>query len=232
MIRSFSLVDHKVEETEFFLRKLTACDRNMFELRCYVSAFVASARSVTFALQAVLKHDDEFAAWYAERQTELRDNKLARFFLEFRNVNQHIGENVANAGYGGANGKLFHLFTPTQDVPNVPDEDVVTACHKHFVTVLNLVFNCYADLGSKIDGKQRYTEANAASLGITIEDAEAEMGFPAGWTDINDPDALPHRWQALRDETVGCEINPIFHNYLGKTTPVPDRLPPLSKNGT
>ena len=104
--------------------------------------------------------------------------------------------------------------------------------HKQFVTILNLIFDCYVNLGPKIDGKQRYTEANAASLGLTIEDAETEMGFPAGWTDINDPDALPYRWQALRDETVGCEINPIFQEYLGKTTPVPDRLPPYTKIGT
>jgi hypothetical protein len=48
------LVDHKIAEVEFFLVKLGACGFDFFAARCCAGAFVASARSIIFALQAVL----------------------------------------------------------------------------------------------------------------------------------------------------------------------------------
>ena len=59
--RSFSLVDHKVAEAEFFLQKLGDRGFNLFFLQCFVAAFVASARSITFSLQAVLGGTEGFA---------------------------------------------------------------------------------------------------------------------------------------------------------------------------
>lgn len=232
MHRSFSLVDHKVAEAEFFLRKLNESERDFFELRCYLSAFVSSTRSITFALQAVLKKNKSFDSWYELQQARLGADNLARFFNKFRSINQHIGENVANAGISGKGGKLTYLFTPTQDVQRVPEIDVLTACTEYFAVILNLIYDCYVEFGPLIDGRQRYTENYFAEIGKTIEDAEEELGFPRGWTDIDDDSAQQYRWQALRDECTGCEINHIFNAYLQKSSPSPARLPPYQSNGT
>jgi hypothetical protein len=199
MARSFSLVDSKVSEAAFFLERIPSCGYNMFEMRCYLSAFVSSARTVTFSLQAVLKGMEGFDVWYKQKQAELKEDKLARFFHDFRTANQHLGDNPARAGSGGPGVGPLHWFMPTADISNVPEEDVFTSCKQYFVRVLNVIFECYLQFGPHINGKQRYTEEYFSSIGKTIEDAEEELGFPRGWTDIGDPDSIPYRWQLLRD---------------------------------
>ena len=232
MRRSFSLVDHKVAEAAFFLGKIPDCGNDVFGVRCYVSAFVSSTRSITFALQTVLNGLDGFKDWYQIRRRELGADPLARFFHEFRRVNQHIGDNLVNGGTSGPGMPTLYWFTPTDDIPNVPNDDVETACRKYMVTITSLVYDCYLDFGPHIDGYQRYTEDFFRSIGKTIADAEEEIGLPPGWTDVGDSDAEAYRWQAIRDSVLGCEINDIFYEYLGKTTPIPERLPPYVPKGT
>ena|SRR5215207_5807717 len=77
MPRSFGLVDDKVLEADFFLNQLAAAGLNFFAARCYFSAFVSSARTVTFALQASMTGIDGFDTWYAAQQSALRMNVLA-----------------------------------------------------------------------------------------------------------------------------------------------------------
>jgi len=227
-MRSFSLVDHKVAEAEFFLSKLRECDRNFFAVRCYVSAFAASARTVTFALQSVLSDAPGFEEWYRPHQERLKENRLARFFHEFRRINQHIGDNLVTSGFSAIGERARFWFGPTPDVSDAPDEDVETACEQYFKMILVLVLECYQHFGPLIDAHQRYTAQYFESQGRTIEDAEEEVGFPRGWTDNGDPAAVDYRWQALRSSLSGCEINHIFTEYLGAQTTVPSRLPPYA----
>jgi hypothetical protein len=224
--RSFSIVDQKVAEAAFFLEKLRACRYEMFDVQCYTSAFVSSARSITFALQAVLADVPGFSVWYKAHESALRSNPLARFFHEFRTVNQHIGSNLVSAAAGHA-GQVHYYFMPTPDVPEVPSEALVAAADRYFHLLLDIVFECYVVFGPHIDGQQRYTADYFAAIGKTIEDAEEELGFPRGYTTVGDPTETPYRWQALRDYAAGsCEINHVFDKYLGKMTPHPPRLPP------
>ena len=132
MARSFGLVDEKVAEAEFFLDKIPDCEYDFFALRCYLSAFASSARSITFALQSVLTGTDNFDKWYQSRQESLRKDKLARFFHEFRTVSQHIGDNPVGGGSVGHGQKTRYYFTPISDLPNVPESDVESCC---FTTV-------------------------------------------------------------------------------------------------
>jgi hypothetical protein len=227
MARSFSLVEHKVAEADFFLSQIPACEYNFFGAQCYVAAFASSARSVTFALQSCLADVVGFKEWYAEQQASLRSDPLARFFHEFRRVNQHIGENLVGGGSGGPNIKPLYWFTPTRELPHVPSEDVETACTNYMRAVVAVVYQCYIDFGPQVDPHQHYTAENFADLSRTIEDAEEELGFPRGWTDIGRADLLPYRWQALRDAVGGSQVNHIFQKYLEATAPSPDRLPDL-----
>lgn len=227
--RSFSLVDYKVEEADFFLSKIPECGYDFFGVRCYVAAFAASSRSVTFAIQSVLRHIEGFDVWYPRWQQQLKNNPVAYFFHEFRRVNQHIGDNLVKGSSGARNTPTLYWFHPTEDILEVPEDDVETACRKYMVTIVSMVYDCYIEFGPYIDAHQRYTAEFFERIGKTIEDAEEEFGFPRGWTDIGDPDALPYRWQLLRDNTCGCEINHIFEKYLGKATPVTERLPEYKK---
>ena len=224
--RSFSLVDSKVAEAEFFLCKIPTCGYDFFAAQCYTSAFVGAVRTVTFSLQSVMKPIHGFDAWYAEKQDELRSNSLAKFFHDFRTVSQHVGENAVRSGTSGPNMKTRYWFLPTDDLQLVPETDVETACTEHFTTVLELIYDCYLAFGPHIDPKQHYTAEHCATLGKTVEDVERELfGLPPGTAPDGFPE--PYRWQYIRDKMGGCEINHLFDEYLGKVTPEAERLPEL-----
>lgn len=222
--RSFGLVDQKVTEADFFLQKLASSGVDVLAARSYTSAFASAARAVTNAMQAVLHDQSGFAQWYEQHQRFLKRDPICRFFHDFRIAAFHIGDNPVSAG------DLRHWwFMPTPDMPNVPREDVVTACNAYMTAVVSVVFECYGRFGPLIDARQRYTAKYFAAIGKTIEDAEEDFGLPRGWTDIGRPDLAPYRWQILRDMTIGCEINELFAKYLGKTTSAPERLPELPR---
>lgn len=228
MARSFDLVDFKVAEAEFFLKRIPECDFDFFAVRCYVSAFVSSSRSVTFALQSCLNDIEGFTGWYEERQSCLKQDSLARFFNEFRRINQHIGDNFVGGGAGAPDRKPIYFFSPTHDLKEVPSEDVESACRRYFEIILDLVYSCYFEFGPSIDPKWHYTKEHFEKMGKSIEDAEEELFGIRGWTEVPGyPDA--YRWQALRDSQPGCGINHIFEEYLGKTIPQPERPPDLPR---
>lgn len=227
MARSFGLVDYKVQEAEFFLEEVHRrhSKKNFKEVQFGVSAFVSAARSVTFAMQASLKGEPEFDAWYSPRQEALRQDALSRFFHDFRTVTQHIGENVVSGGYQSNKGTLYY-FVPCKDLPTVPDLDVITACDTYFKSVLELVFDCYVHLRNVVDGQWYFTAENFERLGKTIEDAEEELGMPRGWTDIGEPGIEAHRWHLLRRNADGCNIQHQFHTWLGKELDRPPQPAP------
>lgn len=228
MARSFGLVDYKVQEAEYFLLELQRLGKeiNFAAVQFCASAFVSAVRSVTFAMQASLKGFSDFETWYKRCQEALRNDPLARFFHKFRTVTQHIGKNVVGGGTHGKNG-TFYYFLPCADLPTVPKQDVVSACEAYFVTVLRLVYDCYVELGSVFNGQQYFTQENFAKFGKTIEDAEEELGFPRGWTDIGQPGTDPYRWQILRKQADGCLIEEQFERWLNKSLPRPAPLPPF-----
>lgn len=220
--RSFSLVDTKVAEAEFFLTQISTCGFNFFAVQCYVNAFASSARSITYSLQAVMKPIDGFEAWYVVKQEELKKDTLARFFHELRRVNQHIGEYAVRDGTTGPNMPTRYWFRPTEELPTVPKIDVETACKKYFVMILQIIYDCYIEFGPHIDPKQHYTAEHYETLGKSLEDLEIELFGPLsiGAKGISED----HRWQLIRDQMGGCEINGLFAKYLDKVTPEPERL--------
>jgi hypothetical protein len=179
-------------------------------------------------MQGSLKGNAKFDAWYQERQALLRTDALARFFHDFRTVTQHLGVNVVSAGASTSDG-IRYYFIPCADLPNVPDDDVVCACENYFRLVLGLVYDCYDHMGPIVNGQLYFTEAHFVSRGLTIEDAEEELGLARGWTDIGKLGTLPYRWELLRLQADGCLIDQQFHKWLGKVTPRPDRLPPYER---
>ena len=230
MSRSFGLVDYKVQEAEYFLLELKRLGQGFHfgNVQFVASAFVSAARSVTFAMQASLKGNAKFDAWYEGRQAILRADPLAKFFHNFRTVTQHLGINVVSAGASTPDGILYY-FMSCADLPNVPHDDVVSACETYFLLILELVYDCYLHMGPVVNGQLYFTAEHFADRGLSIEDAEEEMGFPRGWTDIGKPATLPYRWELLRRQADGCLIDEHFHRWLGKVTSRPERLPPYER---
>lgn len=84
---------------------------------------------------------------------------------------------------------LFY-FMPFEDLPEVPEKDVLSACEAHLGSVRALVYECYEIMGPTINDKWIFTTEHIANRGLSIEEAEEELGFPRGYTDIGRPDLI------------------------------------------
>lgn len=221
MSRSFGLVDTKIQEAEYFLERILSAKLDFFGVQCDAVAFAASARSVTFAMQASLKGVPEFDVWYSHKQTELKKDSLSRFFHEFRRVSQHVGHNLVKGGIYKNKTATYH-FGPVPEIKSVPESDVATACTQYFTTLLNLVYECYVAFNTRINGQWFYTREHFASMGKSVEDAEESLGYPRGWTKVPDF-GEDVRWYHLRRQADGCNLQSQFERWLGKRVPHPDQ---------
>ena len=144
MTRSTSIVEYKVQQTDFFIGKLKEVGLDFFAAQCFTDAFVSAARSVTFAMQSVISDIPGFNDWYKPRQQRLKADSLARFFNEYRDVSTHVGDTVVLGGSYERDPNGDHIvryyFGPIPDVSSVPSEDVLTACSRYFATLLAVVF--------------------------------------------------------------------------------------------
>jgi hypothetical protein len=223
MGRSFQIVEYKVAETDFFLDKIEDATYGfkLFEARNFISAFLSSSRSITFAIQASISDLPDFQGWYESQQEFMRQNKLGKYFLEARNLSQKVGY------YPICNGRTYrddknnqrveyHFDNFTKELSEfVPEDDVLTACKKYFTMLLTVVFNCYQTFGTIIDPEQYFSFENIRKTGKTIEDFEEELGYPRGWTNVGGL-TEDERLKAIRHEIRYDGVDHVLIKYLGK----------------
>ncbi len=218
---SFNLVEQKVRETEFFLKKMIEEESEWFEFSCYLTAFLSVSRSITFALQQYKKIEG-FERWYEAKQEILSIDPIAKYFLEIRNKNIHTGMlPIAGAQY--FDGKVEYRF----DNDNLKLQDIVSSCRIQFIKLLEIVYDCYVVLSAEIDPQQYYTKEHFATMELDIDNAECMIW---GWvmsSYIEEGMDEDDRWHELRSRVGECEINHLFKGYLNKVTPqpiIPDRI--------
>lgn len=166
MDHTFDTVDEKIAETEFFLRRMAEVGLDQFSFNCYLSAYLSASRTTTLALQQ-FKHIPDFEQWYKPHRDRLKEDLLARFFLDTRNNHVHGGPYpVSRSIFGG--GKAYHYFTHSAEA-HQPAEDIVSACRSYFILLLEVIYDCYVKLGVHIDPQQYYTKDNLRSkLGLLM----------------------------------------------------------------
>jgi hypothetical protein len=230
MNRSISIVEYKVEQARFFLQQIPQSNFNFFAVQCFTDAFASACRSITFAMQAVINEVEGFKEWYAARVEGLKRDKLSLFFNAYRTASIHIGDTVVRGGsaFIDSEGKrrVQYFFLAIPDVPDVPKEDVVSACTAHFVSILGLVYAAFAAFPCQLDDRWHYTEAHFREMNKSIEAALQELGLPAEWFSVKPEIPEPEKWRILRrTKAVGCQLNDAFQHYLGKTIAGPDDIP-------
>ena len=223
MSKSFGIVEYKLAETEFFLDKLLNYGNSEIgyrELNFYFSAFLTSARSITFTIQKSISDNIELTKNYIREQEKLKSNMEARFFVDARNLSEKVGYYPIRSGYSNINekgeSKMLWYFDPynEHDLKFVPDEDVLTVSRRFFKTLLVMVQSFYINNGHLIDFEKYYTLENLKLKGMTIEDLEEEIGFPRGWTNIEDS-TDEDRITAIRNSQRSETPDSIFFKYLG-----------------
>lgn len=210
MSRSFGIVETKLFEAEFFLTHILE-DTNPIHTKYYLSAFLTASRSITFALQASLNDVPEFDNWYSKHQEILREHEIARFCVKARNKVQKEADYCIFETGEMVDGK--HIFTGVFIDDNKIVGDVKEVCFDYFLLLLNIIFDCYQNFGSTIDPEQYYTLKNYEKLGLSIEDAEEELGFPRCWT-AGIPDE--ERMRLIREQAPNESASYLFEKYLKK----------------
>lgn len=173
MHNTFDTVDEKVAETEFFLRKMAEIKLDIFEFQCYLSAYLSAARTTTLALQR-FKDIPGFDQWYEPHRKHLQVNKLAKFFHSLRNDHAHGGPYPISGG-SLRQGETHYYFSQSNETDQIQPEDVVSACRKYFILLLEVVYDCYVKLGIYIDPQQHFTKEYFNTQGRNIDDAEVEI---------------------------------------------------------
>jgi len=226
MSRSFQIVEDKIEEAEFFLDKLHFKNADFTqgkfysEAHFYLSAFLSAVRSITFCLQASLKDLEGFEDWYQKQQNKLKENDLARFFLEARNLSQKVGYYPLGGGrmHSDENDvihvELYFDRLNEEGLKYIPDTDVFTACKAQYTQILEIIVDCYRNFGKVVDPEKYYTFENLTETGLSVEDFELELGFEKGWTQAEGL-TIADRIELLNAYAPKTDIDWIFVKHLG-----------------
>lgn len=217
MSLAFDTIDEKIAETEFFLQRM--CEAGIgLEFKFYLSAFLSAARTTTLVLQRFDGAVPGFAAWYAPHQQRLAENSVARAFLQMRNEHIHGGPYpVRGAMTDGKRLEHYFLTKSLKGSPELPH--IVEACTEYFVQLLEVVYDCYVQLGKFFDPQQYYTKENHPSGDIDVAECEVY-----GWictSRIEEGYTEDDRWHELRGSVAECTINHLFRAYLDQVTPQP-----------
>ncbi len=194
------------------------------------SAFVSASRSITFTLQFVMTKYPDFDEWYKVRQDRLRNSKLAKAFVEFRNQAQKTGIipiAPERSIFEGIFYETTQFYIPTNsEIKEVPDGNVVDLSEQCLIEILTIVEECYKDFDIYIDPRVLFTERALEKFNWTIEDLEEFVGIPRGYTDVDfDDDELTKnqiRLKLLRpqggDETLEVYLDKYLHEHLDYDT--------------
>ena len=217
--RGFHIVANKVGEADFFLDRLKESRGYYVEYSYYLSAFVSAARSITFALQAVMSEHPGFESWYVCQQDGLRGSRLAKYFVELRNHMQKVGVVPLHHTGSMRSGQVEHysFFVNIEGLKKAPEGEVVLLAQDYLVEVLTIVEKCYRDFWAYVDPRAVFTEKGLAILGWSIEDLEEAVGLPRGWTDVpyEADDKNYQRLRMLQRQHGGDELMEKFFEKYG-----------------
>lgn len=218
MSRSFQIVEYKISEAEFFLDKLNKVSGKNLRwgaVMFYFSAFLSSSRSITFTIQASVKGNEELENLYEKEQEQLRIDDEARFFVEARNLSEKVGYYPISNGrfYTDEKGKrriefYFDIWN-SENLRYVPEDEVRLVCTRFFSKLLAMVSRFYIQYGHLIDPEKYFSIENMHRQNKTIEDFEEEIGFPRGWTEV-DEITNEIRMKMIRETQMAETIDWIF----------------------
>jgi len=84
-----SNTQRKLEEAKYFFKRMLETYQIPFEFECNLQAFISSARSVTFVMQAEYSKKAHFDEWYEKKVEEMQTDELLDFFKQARTKSIH-----------------------------------------------------------------------------------------------------------------------------------------------
>lgn len=199
-LSSLLLVEERLVEAAYFLKRMVRERGEPFGYN--LNAFLAAARSVTFLLQKEYSKIDGFAEWWALEQTTLAADPAARFFLELRNYSQKEGRislvGTGAARVGGRSSWSYRFAGTTKAVPPVLfNRDVVDCGREHLAKLAQIVLRFGDRFPFHSCPSRALTPEGVKILQIDLDDFDATLGYPRGWTKLATGDDQSERIRCL-----------------------------------
>lgn len=194
--RSLLLVEEKLLEAEYFMRRLSRSRGHEFGFE--LNAFLSVARSVTFLIQKEMSKVSGFAEWWEARRAEMRADEAMRFFLELRNYSQKEGR-VAILGQRSTARRSSHWFVSAHIV--VPEclreVEVADACRSHLARLAQLTLQLADAFPAWSCPHRASTPEGMRTLDLDLDDLDAALGYGHGFSNI-EGFSLQDRLEILR----------------------------------
>jgi hypothetical protein len=186
-LTSLLLVEERLVEAEYFLKRMVRERGEPFGYN--LNAFLAAARSVTFLLQKEYSKIDGFAEWWSLEQTTLAADPAARFFLELRNYSQKEGRislvGTGGTRVGGRSSWSYRFAGTIKVVPSVLlNRDVVDCGREHLAKLAQTVLRFSDRFPFHSCPSRALTPEGVKMLQIDLDDFDATLGYPRGWTNL------------------------------------------------
>ena len=136
---------NKIYEVDYFLSQLNDCDNKIAKAGYVFSAFVTSARSVSFVIQYLGKDLDGFEKWYEIKQNFLKNCEISRYLLKWRNHTQKTGELPILTSSSNEDMKSNVSFGFSKQLGIAPkfndSDDVGSLCYYYFLIMLKISYD-------------------------------------------------------------------------------------------
>lgn len=214
-------IGFKALEADFFLRKMHAATADLFEFRCYVSAFVSAVRGVAVAMDTTLGQHPGYPAWRAEWQRRLDGNRVARFFAGMSVATQRIGHTPVHLDrsrwvrFGLWETKHHFVAAEPGGAEPTLDLEVMEACTEYLTLWATMVLDCYEHFDIRT-AAALWSVPSLTRLDLTVDDIEESLGFPRGWTAGSDR-TDEARLALLRQYSPDAPIDRFFLRYANRT---------------
>jgi hypothetical protein len=138
--RRAELVVTKLREADYFLRRMAEANFDIWAFSCDLSAFLTSARSVTFAMQSVMKDHPRWDRWYTEIAGTFWGPR-ATLMKNLRNISEKNADSGLRGGAmrGGVAHHYFDQYLLTDLAEDERDCDVLQLCERHMGVLVMLV---------------------------------------------------------------------------------------------
>lgn len=138
--RDLMLVGTKLREADYFVTRMGEASMDLWAFSCDLSAFLSSARSVTFTMQSVMSGHPRWNAWYAEALRETFGPR-AELMTTLRNISEKNGGPRLTSG-SMVRGVL-RLNLDVSLTEGLPDHErtcgVLELCQRHMSVLVRLV---------------------------------------------------------------------------------------------
>ncbi len=186
VLTSLLRVEERLLEADHFARSIAV--RSESHVVAYeLNAFVSAARSVTFLLQKEMARVPGFSTWWASRRSLLSADPAARFFLQLRNYSQKEGRISLVGAFIGSESGGYWSFRFAGNEARVPDSllnrDVSECCKEHVAKLANIFLACTDQFPYHSCPRRALSVDGLLAVGSSIEEVEAAVGLPRGWTE-------------------------------------------------